>query len=103
MLKEEVLEILPKLFKEINFEKLIIQEATDSVYGDYDPKTEEVIEESLRDEYDIIIEDSEVSHVEILSIDKILSRYPHIEMRLRNGNFEIVSVDVAPKDKTKEG
>ena len=102
MLKEEVLEILPKLFGKIGFEKISIVEAKDSVYGEWDEKKQELIEGTLRDEYDLVIEATDFSHRELMDLSEILEAYPHIEMGVRDGNLAIFSRDINPKDKKKK-
>lgn len=89
MLQKQLTEIVAKIL-DIGIMNLEIREATDPVYGEIDPKTEEVIEESLRKEYDLLIKE-ELCHREIQQIDELLSSHSNVEMRLRDGELEIFS------------
>jgi len=91
MLLEESLDIMKDILLRTNITDIEIREASESLYGEIDPKTEEVIEKTLREEYDLVIKEDDLSHSEIQELHQILEPFPHIEMRLRYGHIEIFS------------
>lgn len=103
MLLQELLKIADKILSVTMLSHLEIVEAKEPCFGEIDPKTDELIEESLRAEYDLIVSENEnVSHQELLEIHEILEPYPHIEMRLHDGKLEIFSRYGTAEEATKE-